>query len=53
MKKKRNIITYVANPYNNDKKQTEKGPNLDRSGRVWKNDLLVNDITSQRGTKQG
>lgn len=51
--KKRNVKTYIANPYNNDKKQPEKGPNLDRQGRVWKNDLLVNDITSQRGTKQG
>lgn len=51
--KKRNVKTYIANPYEISKKEPNKGTNLDRQGRVWKNDLLVNDITSQRGTKQG
>jgi hypothetical protein len=48
MKHKREVITYIENPYNQSKKMPSKGNSLDKQGRIWKNDLFRNDTTSQR-----
>lgn len=49
--KKHDVITYIANPYQMPKEKQKKGSALTKTGRVWKNDLLKFDMTSQRGYK--
>jgi hypothetical protein len=51
MKKQKNLITYIANPYQIPKDNPKKGTSLTKPGRIWKNDLLKFDMTSQRGYK--
>lgn len=45
------LVTYLANPYQAKKGSTKKGAALTKSGRIWKNDYLKFDMTSQRGYK--
>ena len=45
------LITYLANPYNSKRDDPKKGSALTKTGRIWKNDLLKFDMTSQRGYK--
>jgi hypothetical protein len=49
--KKRDVKTYIANPYDIRKEHDKKTTSLTKDGRVWKNDLLKFDMTSQRGYK--
>ena len=49
--KKHDVITYIANPYNSKKDSPRNGAKLSKSGRIWKNDYLKFDMTSQRGYK--
>jgi|GEM_PF-3737367 hypothetical protein len=49
--KKREVITYLANPYNKDRGQSMKGTIFNKTGRIVKNDYLKFDMTSQRGNK--
>lgn len=51
MTQKHKVITYLANPYDLKKKHDKKNTSLTKDGRVWKNDLLKFDMTSQRGYK--
>lgn len=51
--KKHKVITYLANPYDMKRDNPNKGTALTRDGRVWKNNLMKFDTTSQRGTKLG
>jgi len=51
MKKKHDVITYIANPYDTKRDNPKKGSALTKTGRIWKNDLLKFDMTSQRGYK--
>lgn len=45
------LVTYLANPYNSKKDYGKKGDALTKSGKIWKNDYLKFDMTSQRGYK--
>jgi hypothetical protein len=49
--KKRQLITYLANPYDMRRDSPKKGTALTKDGRIWKNDLMKFDMTSQRGNK--
>jgi hypothetical protein len=49
--KKRDVITYIANPYNDKRDLPHSGAKLTKDGRIWKNDYLKFDMTSQRGYK--
>jgi hypothetical protein len=49
--KKRDVKTYIQNPYDLKKDNMQKKTTLTKDGRVWKNDLLKFDMTSQRGYK--
>lgn len=49
--KKRDVKTYIQNPYDLKKDNVQKKTTLTKDGRVWKNDLLKFDMTSQRGYK--
>ncbi len=51
--KKHDVKTYLANPYAMKRTSSKKGAALTKDGRVWKNDLMKSDMTSQRGTKLG
>jgi len=45
------VKTYLANPYDMKRDSPKKGTHLTKDGRVWKNDYLKFDMTSQRGNK--
>jgi hypothetical protein len=45
------LITYLANPYQIPKDKPKKGTSLTKTGKIWKNDYLKFDMTSQRGYK--
>lgn len=51
MKKKHDVITYIANPYDIKKSDPKRGSILNKTGRIVKNDYLKFDMTSQRGYK--
>jgi len=45
------VKTYLANPYDSKKDHKGKKTHLTPDGRIWKNDYLKFDMTSQRGNK--
>lgn len=49
--KKWPVKTFIANPYDDKRDSPKKGHFLTKTGRVWKNDYLKFDMTSQRGYK--
>lgn len=51
MMKKREVKTYIQNPYDLKKENPSKESGLSKSGKIFKNDLLKFDMTSQRGNK--
>ncbi len=49
--KKHDVKTYIANPYDLKKEHDKKTTALTKDGRIFKNDYLKFDMTSQRGYK--
>jgi len=51
--KKHKVITYLANPYDSKRDNPKKGNAMTKPGKIFKNDYLKYDMTSQRGNKLG
>ncbi len=45
------VKTYIQNPYDSKKDHSKKKTHLTKDGRIWANDYLKFDMTSQRGNK--
>ena len=45
------LITYLANRYQIKSEKPKHHTHLTKSGRIWANDYLKFDMTSQRGYK--